>query len=47
MRGQERSCRSLPSGGTTSKAVKFSAGARLKDAVNGKAEGDAAGAEAA
>ncbi len=30
-----------------SKAVKFSAGARLKDAVNGKAEGDAAGAEAA
>ncbi len=29
------------------KAVKFSAGARLKDAVNGKAEGDAAGAEAA
>ena len=29
------------------KAVKFSASARLKDAVNGKAEGDAAGAEAA
>ncbi len=30
-----------------SKTVKFSAGARLKEAVNGKAEGDAAGAEAA
>ena len=29
-----------------SKAVRFSAGARLKDAVNGKAEGDV-GAEAA
>ena len=30
-----------------SKAVKFSTGARLKEAVNGKAEGDVAGAEAA
>ena len=30
-----------------SKAVKFTSGARLKDAVNGKAEGNAAGAEAA
>ncbi len=29
------------------KVVKVSAGARLKDAVNGKVEGDAAGAEAA